>query len=124
MIRSPLSFSSLQERAKESEEAAANARRYGPEEECTIRTNSSPDAKGASASASASAAASASVRTVRGSIYRKVARWQNLIFFFPWIAPGWRAGGGRKGPNFAAYRSGAIVQKPERLNANDLKIWL
>ena len=54
-----------QERAKESEEAAANARRYAPEEECTIRTNSSPDAKGAAAAATAaSATATASGRQV------------------------------------------------------------
>ena len=36
----------------------------------------------------------------------KVARWQNLIPSFPWIAPGWRALGAqskeRKGSNFAA----------------------
>ena len=35
-----------------------------------------------------------------------VARWQNLIPSFPWIAPGWRARGAqskeRKGSNFAA----------------------
>ena len=30
----------------------------------------------------------------------------------------------RKGSNFAAQRSGAIVQKPEGPNTNDLKIWL
>ena len=30
----------------------------------------------------------------------------------------------RKGSNFAAQRSGAIVQKPEGPNMNDLKIWL
>ena len=53
-----------QERAKESEEAAANARRYAPEEECTIRTNSSPDAKGAAAATAASATATASGRQV------------------------------------------------------------
>ena len=49
----------FQERAKESEEAAANARRYAPEEtECTIRTNASPDAataRGKQAGAAASA---------------------------------------------------------------------
>ena len=26
-----------------------------------------------------------------------VARWQNLIPFFPWIAPGWRAWGANQG---------------------------
>ena len=31
---------------------------------------------------------------------------------------------GRKGSNFAAQRSGAIVQKPEGPNTYDLKIWL
>ena len=30
----------------------------------------------------------------------------------------------RKGSNFAAQRSGAIVQKPEGPNTHDLKIWL
>ena len=30
----------------------------------------------------------------------------------------------RKGSNFAAQRSGAIVQKPEGPNTYDLKIWL
>ena len=29
----------------------------------------------------------------------KVARWQNLIPSFPWIAPGWRAGGAIQGNN-------------------------
>ena len=29
-----------------------------------------------------------------------------------------------KGSNFAVYRSGAIVQKPEGPNTYDLKIWL
>ena len=29
-------------------------------------------------------------RFVRGE--QKVARWQNLISSFPWIAPGWRVG--------------------------------
>ena len=34
------------------------------------------------------------------SFSNKVARWQNVISSFPWIAPGWRAGGaiqGKKG---------------------------
>ena len=61
-------------------------------------------------------------RGVRG----KVARWQNLIPSFPWIAPGRRAWGrnprkGRKGSNFAAQRSGAIVQKPEGPNTYNSK---
>ena len=30
----------------------------------------------------------------------------------------------RKGSNFAVWRSGAIVQKPEGLNTYNLKIWL
>ena len=55
------------------------------------------------------------------SVLARVARWQNLIPSFPWIAPGWRAWGrnprkGRKGSNFAAQCSGAIVQKPEGPN--------
>ena len=29
----------------------------------------------------------------RGPASAKVARWQNLIPSFPWIAPGWRAWG-------------------------------
>ena len=41
-----------------------------------------------------------------GLIVSKVARWQNLIPSFPWIAPGWRGIGAqskeRKGSNFAA----------------------
>ena len=48
----------------------------------------------------------------------KVARWQNLIPFFPWIAPGWRGVGAqskeRKGSKFAAQRSGAIVLQARR----------
>ena len=47
-----------------------------------------------------------------------VARWQNLIPSFPWFAPRWRAWGAqskeREGSNFAAQRSGAIVQKVRR----------
>ena len=31
---------------------------------------------------------------LRGADLIKVARWQNLIPSFPWIAPGWRAWGG------------------------------
>ena len=60
----------------------------------------------------------------------KVARWQNLIPSFPWIAPGWRGVGAkskeRKGSNFAAQRTGtgAIVQKPEGPNTYDPKFWL
>ena len=58
----------------------------------------------------------------------KVARWQNLIPSFPWIAPVWRAWGRnprkRRDQIFAAQRSGAIVQKPEGPNTYDLKIWL
>ena len=58
----------------------------------------------------------------------KVARWQNVIPSFSWIAPGLEGVGAqskeRKGSNFAAQRSGAIVQKPERPNAYNLKIWL
>ena len=62
------------------------------------------------------------------SISCSVARWQNLIPSSPWIAPGWRAWGAqskeRKGSNFAAQRSRAIVQKPEGPNTYDLTIWL
>ena len=55
----------------------------------------------------------------------KVARWQNLISSFPWIALGWRAQSKeRKGSNFAAQHGGAIVQKPEGPNTYDPKIWL
>ena len=36
-----------------------------------------------------------SVNLVQGD---KVARWQNLIPSFPWIAPGWRAWLGRHSP--------------------------
>ena len=43
-------------------------------------------------------------QTAECSCCSKVARWQNLIPSFPWIAPGWRAWGRnpRKGSNFAA----------------------
>ena len=41
------------------------------------------------------------------AIFYKVARWQNLIPSFPWIAPGWRARGRnpRKGRDQILQRS-------------------
>ena len=54
----------------------------------------------------------ASIALIRSAVCYKVARWQNLIPSFPWIAPGWRAG------------VGAIVQKPEGPNTYNLKIRL
>ena len=44
------------------------------------------------------------VRKVK-EIITSVARWQNLIPSFPWIAPGWRAGGaiqGKEGIKFCS----------------------
>ena len=63
-----------------------------------------------------------------------VARWQNLIPSFPWIAPGWRAWG--RNPPWRNPRKGRdqILQrtiaeplsffKPEGTNTYNLKIWL
>ena len=34
--------------------------------------------------------------------FSSVARWQNLIPSFPWIAPGWRAIQGKKGIKFCS----------------------
>ena len=54
-----------------------------------------------------------------------VARWQNLIPSYARVKGGGAQSKERKGSNFAAHRSGAIVQKPEGPNTNnDLKIWL
>ena len=54
-----------------------------------------------------------------------VAIRQNLIPSYPWIVPEWKVGGvqskERKGSNFAAQHSGAIVQKPEGPNTYDSK---
>ena len=45
-----------------------------------------------------------------------VARWQNLIPSFPWIAPGWRAWGHnpRKGRDQNLQHSGAMVLQAQR----------
>ena len=46
------------------------------------------------------------VRPVLDPLDDKIARWQNLIPSFPWIAPGWKGvvtqSEERKGSNFAA----------------------
>ena len=63
--KSIIYISPSQERAKESEEAAANARRYAPEEtECTIRTNASPDAEAARGEQAGAASAHSGRTTV------------------------------------------------------------
>ena len=54
----------------------------------------------------------------------KVARWQNLIPSFPWIAPRWRAWGAVQGKEGIEFCSIAIIQKFEGPNTHNLNIWL
>ena len=52
----------------------------------------------------------------------KVAKWQNLIPCFPWIAPGWRGGGAIQGKEGIKFCHLATLRREGQLSALSLTV--